>query len=322
MWQYIVRRLGVSLIVLLGVSMLIYGLIRTSPADYVSTITANIPEVTEEMRANLESLYGLDKGMVEGYVEWIGDMVKGDLGTSFIFKKPVGEVIKSKMWISFSMAFPAYILQMLIAIPLGIISATKQYSKTDYAVTVFALMGISLPSFFFAAILQRIFAMWLGVVPLQGMINARADYEGIMHYVDLAHHFILPIAVLTVLGIGGLMRYSRTNMLEVLNADYIRTARAKGLSEHTVIYKHAFRNTLIPIVTMVGGMIPGLFSGAMITEGIFSIDGLGGASLQALRQGDIPYMMGFLMFLAILTLLGNLISDVLYAVVDPRVRLK
>ncbi len=322
MWQYIVRRIAVSLMVLVGVSMLIYGLIRTSPADYVSTLTASIPGVTDEMRANLESLYGVDKGLVEGYLGWAVDFVQGDLGNSFIYKQPVGDVIKDKMWISFGIAFPAYILQLLIAIPLGIISATKQYSKTDYAVTVISLMGISLPSFFFAAVLQRVFAMGLGIVPLQGMIDARADYTGFMHYVDLAHHFILPITVLTVLGIGGLMRYTRTNMLEVLNADFIRTARAKGLSEHKVIYKHAFRNTLIPIVTMVGSMIPGLFSGAMITEGIFSIEGLGNASLQALKQGDIPYMMGFLMFIAVLTLLGNLISDVLYAVVDPRVRLK
>ncbi|MGL4799219.1 MAG: ABC transporter permease [Cellulosilyticaceae bacterium] len=322
MWQYIVRRIAVSFFVLIGVSMLIYGLIRTSPADYVSTITNSIPEVTPAMRENLEKLYGLDKGIAEGYLDWMGGVVQGDLGVSFIYKKPVGEVIGDKMWISFSMALPSYILQMLIAIPLGIISATKQYSKTDYTVTVLALMGLSLPSFFFSALLQRIFAMWLKVVPLQGMVNARADYTGFMYYVDLAHHFILPITVLTLLSIGGLMRYTRTNMLEVLNADYIRTARAKGVSEHDVIYKHAFRNTLIPIVTMVGGMIPGLFSGAMITEGIFAIEGLGKASLMALKQGDIPYMMGFLMFLAILTLLGNLISDVLYAVVDPRVRLK
>lgn len=322
MWQYIVRRIAISLFVLLGVSMMIYGLIRTSPANYIETLTGSIPEVTAEMREQLKELYGLNKGVAEGYFDWFKGAIVGEFGDSFIYKAPVQEVIRSKMWTSFWMAFPAYILQMLIAIPLGIISATKQYSKTDYTVTVLALMGISLPSFFFAALLQRIFAMGLKIVPLSGMVNARAGYQGFALLLDKAHHLVLPVTVLTVLGIGGLMRYSRTNMLEVLNADYIRTARAKGLSESKVIYKHAFRNTLIPIVTMVGGMIPSLFSGAMITEGIFSIDGLGFASLQALKQGDIPYMMGFLMFIAVLTLLGNLISDVLYAVVDPRVRLK
>ncbi|MEG0320069.1 MAG: ABC transporter permease, partial [Niameybacter sp.] len=256
------------------------------------------------------------------YIDWAKSAVKGDFGNSFVYSKPAQDVIKDKMWISFWMALPSFILQLLIAIPLGIISATKQYTATDYSVTTIALLGISLPSFFFAAILQRIFAMELKWFPLQGMVNARADYEGFALIMDMAWHFVLPITVLTVLSIGGLMRYSRTNMLEVLNADYIRTARAKGLSEHKVIYKHAFRNTLIPIVTMVGGMIPGLFSGAMITEGIFSIEGLGYVGLKALRAGDIPFMMAFTMFLAVLTLFGTLLSDILYAVVDPRVRLK
>lgn len=322
MWQYIVRRLFISVFVLIGVSMLIYGLIRTAPGDYVTKMTSSNPDVTQEMRDELTELYGLNKSIPEGYIDWAQGVIGGNLGESFLYGRPVGEVIQDKMWVSFWMALPAYILQIMIAIPLGIISATKQYSKTDYAITIFALFGISLPSFFFAAILQRIFAQGLGIVPLSGMVNARADYEGFMLILDMAHHLILPVAVLTMLSIGGLMRYSRTNMLEVLNEDYIRTARAKGLSEHKVVYKHAFRNTLIPIVTMVGGMLPGLFSGAMITEGVFSIDGLGYASLQALRSGDIPYIMGSTMFLAILTLLGTLISDVLYAVVDPRVRLK
>jgi peptide/nickel transport system permease protein len=184
-----------------------------------------------------------------------------------------------------------------------------------------ALFGISLPSFFFAAILQRVFSIGLGVLPLQGMITARYDYTGFKLFLDIAKHMILPITVFIVTGIGGLMRYSRTNMLEVLNADYIRTARAKGLSENKVIYKHAFRNTLIPIVTMIGGSIPGLFSGAIITEGIFAIDGLGYTALQAMRMGDIPFIMAFNMFLAVLTLLGTIIADILYAVVDPRIRL-
>ncbi|MBC8578078.1 MAG: ABC transporter permease [Zhenhengia sp.] len=322
MRQYIIRRLFISIFILLGVSAIIYGLLRTAPADYVSTITNGIPDATPEMKAKLTELYGLDKGIVEGYVDWLSSALKGDLGQSFIYNKPAQDVIKDKMWVSFWMALPSFILQLLIAIPLGIISATKQYSITDYTVTTIALIGISLPSFFFAAVLQRAFSMGLGWFPLQGMVTAREDYVGFAHIMDMAWHFVLPITVLTVLSIGGLMRYSRTNMLEVLNADYIRTARAKGLSEHKVIYKHAFRNTLIPIVTMVGGMIPGLFSGAMITEGIFSIEGLGYIGLKALRSGDIPFMMAFTMFLAILTLLGTLLSDILYAVVDPRVRLK
>lgn len=322
MKQYIIRRLILSVFILFGVSLIIYALIRFMPGDYVkNTMSAN-PNVTEEMIQNLRKLYGLDTNMFEGYIKWLGKAIQGDLGDSFIYKKPVTEVIRSKMWTSFTLAFIAYFLEMLIAIPLGVFSATKQYSKTDYLITAIAFMGISLPSFFFAALLQRFFAMGLEWVPLQGMVTARMDYEGFRLILDKAHHFILPVIVLTFLGVGGLMRYARTNMLEVLNADYIRTARAKGLSENKVIYKHAFRNTLIPIVTMLGGMIPGLFAGAIITEQIFGIDGLGFTAFKALKIGDINFLMGNLMFLAILTLVGTLISDVLYAVVDPRVRLK
>ena len=163
--------------------------------------------------------------------------------------------------------------------------------------------------------------MNLHIFPLQGMISVRADYEGFMRTLDITRHFALPIMVFVFTGVGSLMRYVRTNMLEVINSDFIKTARAKGLDEKTVMYRHAFRNTLIPIVTMVGGTIPGLFSGAIITEQIFAIDGLGYTAFQALKAGDVPFIMGFNMFLAFLTLLGTLISDILYAAVDPRVRI-
>jgi peptide/nickel transport system permease protein len=319
--QYIIRRLLLSVVILFGVSIIIYALVRSMPGDFVESMTAGNPKVTPEMIARLKRLYGLNVGIIEGYFKWVVQALQGNFGDSFVYQKPVTEVISSKMWVSFSLAATAFFFELLIAIPLGIVSATKQYSKLDYAVTTFALAGISLPSFFFAAVLQRIFAIELKIFPLSGMVNARMDYEGFKLILDMAHHFTLPILVFVVTGIGGLMRYSRTNMLEVLNADYIRTARAKGLSEHKVIYRHAFRNTLIPIVTMIGGSLPGLFSGAIITEGIFAIDGLGRTAFQALNMGDIPFIMGFNMFLAVLTLAGTLLSDILYAVVDPRIRL-
>ncbi len=321
MRQFIIRRLFLSIFILFGVSVVIYSLIRSMPGDYVQSITAGNPNVTPDAIIRLRALYGLDTSVLEGYFRWVGEAIRGNFGDSFIYKKPVAEVIGSRMWTSFYLAFSAFVLQILIAIPLGVVSATRQYSKLDYAVTTFTLIGISLPTFFFAAILQRVFAIGLNVLPLQGMVTARYDYKGILLVLDIAKHFILPIMVFVVTGVGGLMRYSRTNMLEVLNADYVRTARAKGLSENKVVYRHAFRNTLIPIVTMVGGSIPGLFSGAIITEGIFAIDGLGRTALQAMRMGDIPFIMAFNMFLAVLTLLGTLIADILYAVVDPRIRL-
>ena len=321
MRQFLVRRFLLSIVVLFGVSIMVYGLVRAMPSDYATNIAAGNRQITAEMVENWRRLYGLDVSVPEGYIRWISAVLQGDLGESFIFKAPVASIIGQKMWVSFGMALTAFILELLIAIPLGVFSATRQYSKLDIGVTVFAFIGISLPTFFFSAVVQRIFAIELRWLPLSGMITARADYTGFAHFLDIAKHMVLPIMVFVVTGIGSLMRYTRTNMLEVLNADYIRTARAKGLSEHTVVYKHAFRNTMIPIVTIVGNALPGLFSGAIITEAIFSIDGIGNTAYNALKTGDIPFIMAFYMFLAILTLIGTMLSDVLYAVVDPRVRL-
>jgi peptide/nickel transport system permease protein len=293
------------------------------PANYVDSIMRGNPRITPERINEMKDLYGLNNSIIEGYFLWLGNALQGNFGTSFITGQSVVLGIQEKMWTSFWLAFIAMIFEMLLAIPLGVLAATKQYSKTDYAVTVLALMGISMPGFFFAIILQQVFAMGLGWLPLQGMVTARTFQfmNSFEQALDILKHFILPITVLTLISMGGLMRYTRTNMLEVLNSDYIRTARAKGLSERTVIYKHAFRNTLIPIVTILGGTLPSLFSGAMITESVFSIPGLGKAGLDAVNQGDIPYIMAFNMFLAILTLIGTLIADLTYAIVDPRVRL-
>lgn len=321
MRQYIIKRVLISILVLFGVSFLLYGICRSLPSDYVTLKTAGNPNVTKEMQDRMREVYGLDKGFFEGYVSWLGDAVRLDFGTSFVYQKPVTEIIARYAPITFALAFIAMVLEILLAIPLGILAAKKQYSRMDYTIVAIALMGISLPSFFFAAILKRVFAVGLGVLPLSGMVDARAAYEGFARIMDIGKHLVLPITVFVITGVGGLLRYTRTNMLEVLSADYVRTARAKGLPERTVIGKHAFRNTLIPIVTLIGGMIPGLFSGAVITEGIFSIEGLGNIAITAVNNGDIPYLMGFNLFIAVLTLLGTLVADILYAVVDPRVRL-
>ncbi len=320
MKQYIIRRILTSIIVLFGVSFLLYGIIRMMPGDFVQQMTSGNPEITAEQKEKLREQYGIGGSVIEGYVNWVKGAVKLDFGDSFKYKEPVMKVISERMWVSFSLAAIALIIELAIAIPLGVIAATKQYSKTDYTIVFFALAGISLPSFFFAALLRRVFAIGLKVLPLSGMVTARAHYTGIAYYLDVAEHFILPITVFVILGIGSWLRYTRTNMLEVLNMDYVRTARAKGLDERVVVFKHAFRNTLIPIVTFIGAQIPALFSGAIITEGIFSIPGLGKAAIDAVNEKDLPFLMGYLVFLAVLTLLGTLISDILYAVVDPRVR--
>ncbi len=257
-----------------------------------------------------------------GYFKWLGNALKFDLGESFDHQLPVTQVIAENMWISFALSFVAMILEFAIAIPLGIVSATHQYSAADYIVTVITLMGISLPSFFFAALLIKLFATTLGWFPASGLVSGGSSAVNVWQNLpDMLWHLVLPMTVLVVLSIGGMMRYTRTNMLEVLNSDYIRTARAKGLSEKRVVYVHAFRNTMIPLMTLMAGILPSLFGGAMITEEVFSIDGIGRLAYKALRNGDIPFIMGYNMFLAILTVIGTLLSDIMYAVVDPRVKL-
>ena len=267
------------------------------------------------------SIWNKGGAILGGYFSWLGNMLKGDFGESFLYQLPVNQVIADHMWISFAISLVALVFQFAIAIPLGIISATRQYSITDYSVTVITMIGISLPSFFFAALLIKVFSSWLGWFPASGLVSAGGSSTGIAYALDMAHHLVLPMLVLVVLSIGGLMRYTRTNMLEVLNSDYIRTARSKGLSEKKVIYVHAFRNTMIPLMTLLAGILPSLFGGAMITEEVFAIEGIGRLAYKALQQGDVPFIMGYNMFLAVLTVIGTLLSDLMYAVVDPRVKL-
>ena len=309
--------------------MLIYGLVRLMPTDYVDNKLLpmlNQGTVSEEDITRMKELYGIADnsfaGIVKGYFKWLGSALTGDLGISFKYSQPVSEVISSSMWISFIIAALAYVLVYLIAIPLGITSAVKQYSVLDYSVTTFTMIGISLPGFFLAQVLIKTFAMDLGWFdPSLGLETTTSMYTGIVKFFDQVWHCILPMTTLVILSVGGTMRHTRTNTLEVLNADYIRTARAKGLSERAVVYKHVFRNTMIPMVTMMAGMLPGLFGGAMILETVFGLPGIGKLAYDALVVGDIPFIMGYEMFLAILTVIGVLLSDIAYVLVDPRIKL-
>ena len=333
MIKYIIKRLFISIFVLLGVSIIIYTLVRMMPNDYLDTkFSSQLQQgtITAEQLMEFKNQYGIGdssfKGLVNGYFQWLGNMLKGDLGLSFKYEKPVAQVIGENMWVSFAIAVIATLLQFAIAIPLGVTSATHQYSKIDYAVTIFTMIGISLPTYFFAAIIIKYFAVDLGWFPSTGLIPASVTYTdnfaGVLAKMfDMGHHLVLPIFCTVILSLGGLMRYTRTNTLEVLGADYIRTARAKGLPENQVIYKHAFRNNMIPLVTLLAGILPSLFGGMMITEEVFAIDGIGRLAYKALSEGDIPFVMGYNMFLAVLTVIGTLFSDIMYSVVDPRVKL-
>lgn len=327
MGKFIAKRLALSVAILFFVTFIIYALECSLPSGYIETTARQLatkPGTTksaEDWIKELNAQYGMDKGIVQGYFVWLGNSLKGNFGDSWSQTMPVVELFNKCIWYSFVMGAIAFVLEIIIAIPLGVLAAKKQYSMTDYTVTVISLIGISMPTFFVATVFKMIFSVNLGWFELVGMQGR--NYASLSEFgkiMDLASHLVLPILTLTTVSIGSLMRYTRTNMLEVLNSDYIRTARAKGLPESKVIGRHAFRNTLIPLVTILGGSLPGLFSGALITETLFAIRGIGYYSYHAMVGGDIPFTMFYLAFSAILTLLGNLIADILYAVVDPRVR--
>ena len=307
---------------------LIYVLMYNMPMGFIETKArelASRPGASKsysEWLADLNAQYGMDKGIVQGYFTWLKSAVRGEWGESWSWTVPVTQKFHDTVWYSFALGLVSFILEILIAIPLGIAAARKQYSFTDYFTTVVSMICISMPTFFLATILKYVFSVKLGWFELTGMQGRNYQYlSDFGKFLDVAKHFVLPAITITIISIGGLMRYTRTNMLEVLNADYIRTARAKGVPEKDVINKHAFRNTLIPLITTLGGSPPSLFSGALITETLFGIRGIGYASYYSMTQADIPFTMFYLAFISILTLLGNLISDLLYAVVDPRVRL-
>ncbi|MCB2289629.1 ABC transporter permease [Clostridium sp. CS001] len=320
MRQYITRRLLQMIPVLIGVSILIFFIVQLAPGD---ALTGKMDKgLTPARKQELRHQMGLDLPMPQQYLRWAGGVLKGDFGESTNFKQPVGKVMNTYMWNSFYLAILSLILSVLISIPIGVISATKQYSRFDGFFTVFALIGISMPSFFFGMLLIKIFAVDLQVLPVTGMTTAGSVATGLSYGLDVARHMILPLIVLTLGSVAGLMRYTRSSMLEVIRQDYIRTARAKGLKEKVVIYKHALRNGMIPVITLLGFWLPGLFSGAFITESIFGWPGIGPIGIAAVSGRDYPLLMGINILFAVLTLVGNLIADVTYAVVDPRIRLK
>ena len=329
MLKYSLRRLAYSVIILFFVMLIIYTLMYVMPGNYIQTKAIELatkPGATksaDEWLADLNRQYGMDQGLIKGYFTWLGSAFQGEFGDSWKWNMPCTEVFSSRIWYSFALNVVVMFFEILIAIPLGIHAARKQYGFADYFATVFAMVCISMPSFFLITVLKLVFAVKLKWFDLTGMIDPRIhdSLSDFGKFLDVAKHFVLPAVALVTISIGGLMRYTRTNMLEVLSSDYIRTARAKGVPEHKVIYSHAFRNTLIPLITILGGSLVSLFSGAIITEQLFGLEGIGQASYQSMTVGDIPFTMFYLGFVSILTLLGNLLADLLYAAADPRVRL-
>ena len=324
MTAYIIRRLLWMLPLLIGVSVISFTLLKRAPGDPVSAILAGAARegegVTAEDRDRLREQYGLNDPAYVQYFRWLGEITQGNLGESTRSNAPVFDVIKQRLPNTVKLSLVAFILTIIIALPLGIISAVKQYSMVDYILTFGGFAGISVPQFWLALMLLYIFALKLGWLPSFGMQSAYVESGFVPETIDAIKHYILPVTAITIVGLTGYMRYQRAAMLDVIKQDYVRTARAKGLSESKVILKHAWRNALIPIITLLGYVFVILVEGSIVVETIFSWPGMGLLAVDSLQQRDYPVVMAIVLMSSVLILLGTLLSDILYAIVDPRVR--
>ncbi|MGI6199545.1 MAG: ABC transporter permease [Christensenellales bacterium] len=319
MRNYIIRRVLQMIPVFLGILFILFFLLDQAPGGPASNMMD--PKMTPEQKAELAAKLDPDIPFYQKFFNWLGEALQGNFGYSNKHKKPVTAVIGDYIGPTFILALSSLVLALLIGIPCGIISATKQYSKLDNVLTVISLVGISIPSFFFGLLLLKAFAVDIKIFPLFGFQDATLSNAPFWtRFWDSAWHLVLPTFVLGLGSAASFMRYTRSSMLEVIRQDYIRTARAKGLKEKVVIYKHAFRNAMIPIITLLGAQLPGLISGALMTETIFGLPGLGKISVDAVNTRNYPVILGINAMLAVLTLLGALLSDIFYAVADPRIK--
>ncbi|AIQ19280.1 MULTISPECIES: ABC transporter permease [Paenibacillus] len=317
MSTYLTKRLLYIFIILFAASLLIFCLYATTPGDF---ITGNI-KLTAERKAELREIYGLNKPVLERYGIWMKNALHGDFGYSLAQQKPVLQLFNDYIWNSFLLAAVSTFLTWVIAVIIGVISAYKQYSWFDTLVMIAIFAAMSLPSFFIGLFLIKILAVDFKWLPPGGMTTTGSNAAGMAYLKDVVRHMTLPVIVMTLLGLGSLTRYFRSNMIDVLKQDYIRTARAKGLKERKVLFTHALRNALLPAITLVGFELPALFGGSIIIEQIFNWPGIGQLYMKSFGLRDYPLLMGFTMLLAILTVIGTLLSDILYRVADPRVRL-
>ncbi|WP_416325486.1 ABC transporter permease [[Eubacterium] hominis] len=325
MLKYIVKRLLNLIPVIFVSSVLIFSVVQAMPGDPVTAYLGSGAKVTAEQREALREELGLNASAPEQYVRWVGRFVTGDLGQSLKLKQPVATVIGDYVWNTFYLNAISLIIALLVAIPVGIKQAVKKGGAFDNGMSVFSLLGISVPTFFFALVLIFFVALNIPGFPISGMRDATLSAFGYNNFfqeiADIAVHSILPVIVLAFSTFATFVRYVRNSMIEVINQDYIRTARSKGLKEKVVIYKHAFRNALIPLVTLLGLYIPSLFSGAIILESVFIWPGLGKILIDAINARDNSLVMACLMFSAILMVIGNLLADIFYSLVDPRIKI-
>jgi peptide/nickel transport system permease protein len=308
--------------VLLGITIISFTVMKMAPGDPTSLLTDLNPNINEEAVKRIRAHYGLDEPWYVQYLKWLRNMLMLDFGTSFApDSRPVIDKILERIPITLMLNILSLILIIGVAIPIGVMSAVKQDSLFDKGTTVFVFLGFAMPTFWLALLLMILFGVKLEWLPISGLRSLHfGDLSLPERILDVAKHLILPVFVAAFGGLAGMSRYMRSNMLEVIRQDYITTARAKGLDERTVIYRHAFRNALLPVITLLGLSVPGLIGGSVIFETVFAIPGMGQLFYQSVMMRDYPTIMGILVIGAVLTLLGNLLADVSYSLADPRIR--
>ena len=323
MFAYLIKRILFMIPLLLGITVVCFFVMHLAPGSPTDLQTQMNPKASAEMRERLMSLYELDKPVHVQYVSWLKKLIRGDLGTSFSSDhRPVADKILERLPITIAVNLLSLILIIAVALPIGVISAVRQDSLFDKVMSVIVFIGFAVPTFWLALLLMIFFGIHLGWLPISGLRSLNYEYLSVWEQlVDLAAHLVLPVFISAFGGLAGLSRFMRANMLEVIRQDYILTARAKGLSERQVIYKHALRNALLPAITILGLSIPGLIGGSVIFETIFAIPGMGQLFYMSVMARDYPTVMGILLIGAVLTLAGNLMADISYAAADPRIRI-
>ncbi len=321
MLLYIFRRLLVAVPLIFGVLTLTFFIIRLAPGDPAAFFIQ--PGISPNVAEQIREQYGLNDPVYIQYFKWLANIFQGDFGRSFSrAQQPVVEVIAQALPITVTIALLTLIANFVLGIAIGVISAVRQNSVLDRVLTVTALFFYSMPEFWFALMMIIVFALKLQIFPASGLNEVGAEFLGPVGFVlDRIWHLVLPVTVLSINGAAGIARYVRGSMLEVIRQDYIRTARAKGLPEKVVVLKHALRNALLPVITLIGGSLPFIFSGALFIEVIFAFPGMGRVTVEAIFARDYPLIIANTFISGTLIIFGNLLADVLYAVVDPRIKL-
>jgi len=319
--QYLIKRIISSIPILLGITVITFAVMHLTPGKPTDVMTDMNMKVTAQSKERLQKLYGLDEPLYKQYGKWLNRFVLFDFGTSFKDSRPARDKIFERLPATILLNFFSLLFTCIIAVPLGIYCALKKDTIIDKTITVILFICFSVPSFWLALIFMIFFGLQLGWLPMSGLYSFNFENMNIfMKILDISKHLVLPVAVSVIVSLATLSRYTRSGMLEVLKQDYIKTAYAKGLSQRQVIFRHALKNTLLPMITIIGLSIPALIGGSFIFETIFSYPGIGRLGYEAVMARDYPVVMGIATLSAVLTLLGNIIADVSYKIADPRIK--